>query len=85
VLEERPDLTLSDPLVKPVREQLFGAWEGNWMPYNFAHDLQLPMSDGPVIPFLMYPQAKTAAGWFDGLDPTSFRYSLTSAEISVGS
>lgn len=85
VLEEQPDLTLSHPLVKPVREQLFGAWEGNWMPYNFSHDVELPMSNGPAIPFLMYPQAETSEGWLDSLDPASFRYRLTSTEIALDS
>ena len=85
VLEEQPGLTLSHPLVKPVREQLFGAWEGNWMPYNFAHDVELPNSDGTAHPFLMYPQAETTDGWLDNLDPTSFRYRLTSTEIAIDS
>jgi len=81
VLEEQPDLTLSHPLVKQVREQLFGAWESNWMAYNFAHDLDLPMSEGPVIPFLMYPQGETTEGRLDSLEPADFRYRLTSVEI----
>ena len=85
VLEEQPGLTLSSPLVKSVRAQLFGAWEGNWMPYNFAHDIELPMSGGPALPFLMYPQAETANGWLDSLDPASFRYRMTSTEIPLGS
>jgi transglutaminase-like putative cysteine protease len=84
VLEEQPGLTLSHPLVKPVRERLFGAWEGNWMPYNFAHDVELPMSGGPALPFFMYPQAETSGGWLDSLDPASFRYGLTSTEIALG-
>ena len=85
VLEEQPGLSLSHSLVKPVREQLFGAWEGNWMPYNFGHDIDLPMSGGSVLPFLMYPQAETAEGWLDSLDPTSFHYRLTATEIAFDS
>ena len=85
VLEEQPGLTLSDPLVNSVREQLFGGWEGNWMPYNDSHDIELPMSDGPALPFLMYPQAETAEGWLDSLDPTSFHYRLTATEIAFDS
>jgi hypothetical protein len=29
------------PVVAPVRKALFGGWEGNWMGYNFAHDVKL--------------------------------------------
>jgi hypothetical protein len=54
------------------------------MPYNFAHDVELPMSNGPALPFLMYPQAETEEGWLDSLDPAGFRYRLTSTEIPVG-
>jgi transglutaminase-like putative cysteine protease len=81
VLEEQPGLTLAHPRVAQVREQLFGAWETNWLAYNFAHDLALPFSDGPTIPFLMYPQGETADGRFDSLDPQGFRYTLTAAEL----
>lgn len=83
VLEERPGLTLDHPLVTLVRRQLFGAWETNWLPYNFAHDVALPYSDGPKIPFLMYPQGETAEGRLDSLDPRSFRYTLTSTERAL--
>ena len=83
LLEERPGLTMEHPLVQQVRAQLFGAWETNWLAYNFAHDLALPFSNGPVIPFMMYPQGETAGGRLDSLDPDSFRYTLTSVEITA--
>jgi transglutaminase-like putative cysteine protease len=83
VLEERPQpTTLDDPLVKAVRPKLFGAWEMNWLAYNIAHDIALPGSTGPKVPFLMYPQAETAAGRLDSLDPDAFKYTITSREIS---
>ena len=47
------------------------------MAYNFAHDVALPGSTRAPIPFLMYPQAETAAGPVDALDPDSFRYEIT--------
>jgi hypothetical protein len=31
--------TLADPMVPPVRENLFGAWEMNWMAHNAAREL----------------------------------------------
>jgi len=84
VLEEKPQpTTLADPLVPPVREKLFGAWEMNWLAYNEAHDVKLPGSDGPAIGFLMYPQAETAKERLDSLDPDNFKYTITAREIKA--
>jgi hypothetical protein len=82
VLEEPPgNLPLVDPKVAAVRRALFGAWEMNWLAYNDAHDIVLPGSSGPMLPFLMYPHGEDAAGRFDSLDPALFGYSLSSREI----
>jgi transglutaminase-like putative cysteine protease len=83
VLEERPGLTLNDDVVVAARGKLFGAWEMNWLAFNFAHDLKLPGSAGPEIPFLMYPHGENAGGRFDSLDPDNFRYRITSREITA--
>jgi transglutaminase-like putative cysteine protease len=83
VLEERPDLTLQDPLVASMGGFLFGNWEGNWLAYNYAHDLVLPGSQGDPLPFLMYPQAETGGRRLDALDPDSFRYRILSHELGV--
>jgi len=84
VLEERPQpTTLDDPLVKAVRPKLFGAWEMNWLAYNFAHDLALPGGKGPKLGFLMYPQAETAQGRVDSLDPDNFKYTIRAREITA--
>ena len=84
VLEEKPQpTTLADPIVPPVREALFGAWEMNWLAYNDAHDVQLPGSRGEPIGYLMYPQAETAEGRLDSLDPEGFRYRITAREIKT--
>jgi transglutaminase-like putative cysteine protease len=83
VLEEPPgNRPLDDELVKTARGRLFGSWEMNWMAYNFAHDVALPGSGAPPIGFLMYPQAETSDGRLDCLDPDSFKYEITSKEIS---
>lgn len=83
-LEEPPgQLAIDDPKVVAARKALFGAWEMNWLGYNFAHDLRLPGSGGPAVPFLMYPQGESAGRRFDSLDPAGFRYTLTAAEISA--
>jgi transglutaminase-like putative cysteine protease len=83
VLEEnQPEqLPLDDPKVTKARAKLFGAWEMNWLPYNYAHDLKLPQSNGPEIGFLMYPQTETANGRKDSLDPKNFKYTITAKEI----
>ncbi len=82
-LEEKPGLTLNDEIVTQVRAKLFGSWEMNWLGFNYAHDVALPGSRGPKVPFLMYPQGETAAGRFDSLDPDSFRYRISSREITA--
>ncbi len=84
VLEEKPGgLTLADPPVQRARAKLFGQWEMNWIAYNYAHDVALPGSAGPALPFLMYPQAETRQGRRDSLDPEHFRYTITSREVAL--
>lgn len=83
MLEEPPaNLPLNDPKVAAARAALFGSWEGNWLAYNFAHDLELPGAKGPPLEFLMYPQAETAAGHLDCLDPDNLKYVIVAKEIS---
>lgn len=82
VLEEKPGLSLQDDIVVAARHKLFGGWEMNWIGYNFAHDVVLPHSSGPQLPFLMYPQAETARGRLDSLDPERFRYRITAKDIA---
>jgi transglutaminase-like putative cysteine protease len=84
VLEEPPgNLALADPKVVAARNELLGGWEGNWLAYNVAHDLALPGAKGPALEFLMYPQAETATGRLDCLDPDTFRYTITSREVAA--
>jgi transglutaminase-like putative cysteine protease len=83
VLEEPPgNRPLDDDIVKSARARLFGSWEMNWMAYNFAHDVVLPGSSGAPIGFLMYPQAETADGRLDSLDPDNFKYEIASRETA---
>ena len=84
VLEEPPgNRPLDDDKVKEARVRLFGSWEMNWMAYNFAHDVALSGSQGAPIGFLMYPQAETAGGRLDCLDPDGFKYEIKSREITA--
>jgi transglutaminase-like putative cysteine protease len=81
VLEEPPaNLALNDPKVVDARKKLFGAWEGNWLAYNFAHDIALPGATGPKLGFLMYPQAECGPNRLDCLDPDTFKYTITAKE-----
>lgn len=82
VLEEvAGGLPLSDPRVRAARAELFGSWEMNWIVYNHGHDVALPGAHGGPIPFLMYPNAQTAVGRIDSLDPAEFRYEIHSREL----
>jgi len=83
MLEEPPgNRPPEDEMVKQARARLFGSWEMNWMAYNFAHDVALPGSSGPPVPFLMYPQAETDSGRLDSLDADNFNYTITAKEIA---
>jgi transglutaminase-like putative cysteine protease len=84
VLEEKAQpVTVDDPLVQAVRPKLFGAWEMNWLAFNTANDIALPNSKYAKLTFLMYPQAETAAGRLDSLDPDNFRYTMTAKELAA--
>lgn len=82
ILEEKPNLTLADDVVREAKAMLWGGWEGNWMGYNYAHDVRLPGSAKAPVPFLMYPQAENAQGRLDALDADNFRYRITSVKLS---
>ena len=85
MLEEPPkNLAINDPKVVAARKALFGAWEGNWVAYNTAHDVALPGSTHPRLGFLMYPQAERASLLLDCLDPDTFRYALTARPVTAG-
>ncbi|HJV81765.1 transglutaminase domain-containing protein [Noviherbaspirillum sp.] len=71
------------PVVAPVRKALFGGWEGNWMAYNFAHDVSLPGSKTGKLGFLMYPQAEVQGEALDPLDPDAFKYAISARNISA--
>lgn len=82
VLEEPPtNLAMTDLKVLAARKTLFGAWEGNWVAFNVAHDVKLPGSGEDPIPFLMYPQAEDKSGLVDPLDADAFKYKITAHEV----
>ncbi|MFL5313136.1 MAG: transglutaminase family protein [Myxococcales bacterium] len=82
ILEEPPgQLTLQDPKVEAARKRLFGSWEMNWLAFNAGHDVELPNSTGPKLPFLMYPNGETGGERLDQLEPDKFKYTITAREI----
>lgn len=83
VLEEPPgNNALDSEKVAAARAALFGAWEGNWLAYNDAHDVVLPGSAHKVA-FLMYPQAEVAGELLDCLAADTFAYAITAREATA--
>ena len=85
VLEEPPtNLAMADLKVMAARKTLFGAWEGNWLAFNTAHDVKLPGANyKEPLPFLMYPQAEDKSGLVDPLDADAFKYKITAREVKA--
>lgn len=83
-LEEPPgNLPLHHAKVVAMRKKLFGAWEMNWLAYNMGHDVKLPGSSGPKLPYLMYINAETGGEMRDQLEPDALRYAITARELSA--
>jgi transglutaminase-like putative cysteine protease len=84
VLEEPPtNLSMTDLKVMAARKALFGAWEGNWLAFNDAHDVVLPGSGAEPLPFLMYPQAADKSGLIDPYDVDAFKYRIVARELTA--
>ena len=82
VLEEPPgNLPVRHEKVEAARKRLFGSWEMNWLAYNRGHDVKLPNSSGPKLPYLMYVSAETGGEMLDQLDPDAVKYTITAKAI----
>ena len=82
ILEEPPgNLPVKDAKVEAARKRLFGSWEMNWLAYNRGHDLKLPHSSGPKLPYLMYINAEAGGEMLDQLDPDSIKYTITARAV----
>jgi len=83
VLEEPPgNLPIDHAKVVEARRRMFGAWEMNWMAFNYGADVALPGSKGAPVGYFMYPQGETAEGRLDPFDADNFKYEITSKEIA---
>ena len=65
-----------------IAKRAFKVWYDSLVHLWRAHDVALPGSSGASLGFLMYPQAETADGRLDCLDPDSFKYEITSRETA---
>ena len=61
---------------------LWGGWERNWLAYNTGARHPPARLQPRAGAFLMYPQAENAQGRLDSLDPETFKYRITSKEIT---
>ena len=82
ILEEEGGKKTDDPKVTAARQFLWGNWEMNWLALNYAHDVALPGSAKARLGFFMHPNAETAEGRVDQLDPDNFKYTITSRELT---
>jgi transglutaminase-like putative cysteine protease len=84
ILEEPPGkLAVDDAKVVAARKRLFGSWEMNWLAYNTGHDIALPGSSGPKLPYLMYINAETGGERRDQLEPNTVKYTITAREVTA--
>ncbi|MDX7951514.1 transglutaminase domain-containing protein [Lichenihabitans sp. Uapishka_5] len=84
MLEEVPGgLGADAPKVEAARARLFGAWEGNWIPFNAGNDVTLPGSARATDAFLMYPQVERAADRLDCTQPQQARYTIGAEELAI--
>lgn len=74
-------LSLDDPKIKRLRKKFFGAWEMNWITFNYGEDLQLANSKAGKLPFFLFPYAEIDGQALDSLDAENFSYKIYSAEL----
>lgn len=68
--------------VKALREKLFGAWEMNWVAFNHGENITLGQnSKAGKVPFFLYPHAEIDGQQLDNLDPQTFSYKISSAQL----
>lgn len=74
-------LTNEDKKVQDVKAYMFGAWEMNWMAFNYARDFILtPKPTQFPLNMLGYPYAEVGEDAKDYYDPKTFSYTYTSQE-----
>ena len=77
-------LELTDPRVVSARATLFGAWEGNWVAYNMAHDVELPALDGVVLPTFTRPLVRIGADRLIDANSTEIGCKIAAKELPAG-
>jgi hypothetical protein len=92
--ESAPSAAPTDAKIVSARLTLFGAWEGNWIAYNMADNVQLPGYDLDIgeskdnavktafsVSTFVYPQAETGGQRVNCLDPDNFKYVIKAKEL----
>lgn len=65
--------------INALREQLFGAWEMNWVAFNHGENVTLGQnSKTGKVPFFLYPHAEIDGQQLDNLEPQAFSYKIAS-------
>lgn len=77
-------LEMTDPRVVAARDTLFGAWEGNWVAYNMAHDISLPGFDGAPLPCFTRPLVKIGTGAPMETTAPEINCTITATELPAG-
>jgi transglutaminase-like putative cysteine protease len=74
-------LNNEDKKVQQTKAYMFGAWEMNWMAFNYARDFILtPKPTQYPLNMLGYPYGEIGEDALDYYDPKSFSYTYTSQE-----
>lgn len=69
-------------VISQLREQLFGAWEMNWVAFNNGESVDLGKECvAGKLPFFLYPHAEIDGKQQDSLEPESFSYKITAATL----
>lgn len=67
-----------------MNKALFGAWEGNWLAWNNAHDAALPNAKGQKPGFFVDLVAETEeAERLDAYSPDAVQYQIAAREIKA--
>jgi transglutaminase-like putative cysteine protease len=78
------NLELTAPVAVSARVTLFGAWEGNWVAYNMAHDITLPESGGVTQPIFVRPVVRIGAAAPMQAKAPEITYKLIANELPAG-
>lgn len=74
-------LDLDDTRVVSARAKLFGTWESNWIAYNMAHDVLLPLLEGVTLPVFIHPFVRIGSAEPMEAKSPAVTYKLAASEL----